>query len=206
MATPAPQRTRAHNVDLDKEILDAAQRLLHARGDDGFTIQQLVDEAGVALQTFYRHFGGKDELLLALLERSVAEFCAEWRRATASVDDPIERLRRFVTGPLRLLRGGNNTDARAITHEHFRLYQLYPAEVSHATSAFAALVLESLEDAHARGLATSPDPGRDAWMITELVMTTFHHYAFADLGSDADAVIDHLWHFCRNAIGATGAP
>ena len=206
MTTPAPQRTRAHNVDLNKEIIDAAQRLMHEQGDDGFTIQQLVDEAGVALQTFYRHFGGKDELLLALLERSVAEFCTEWRRATASLDDPIERLRRFVTGPLRLLRGGSTPDARAITHEHFRLYQLYPAEVSHATGAFAALVLESLDDARARGLATSTDPTRDAAMITELVMTTFHHYAYTDLGPDADAVIDHLWHFCRNAIGATGDP
>ena len=205
MTASASPRTRAHNVDLDKEIVDAAQRLLHEHGDDGFTIQQLVDEAGVALQTFYRHFGGKDELLLALLERSVAEFCAEWRRATAAVDDPIERLRRFVTGPLRLLRGGSNPDARAITHEHFRLYQLHPSEVSHATSAFAALVLESLEEALDRGLATSPDPARDAWMITELVMTTFHHYSFRDLGPDADAVIDHLWHFCRNAIGAGDA-
>ena len=45
MASTAPQRTRAHNLDLDREIVDAAQRLLHARGDDGFTIQQLVDEA-----------------------------------------------------------------------------------------------------------------------------------------------------------------
>jgi AcrR family transcriptional regulator len=205
MATPAPQRTRAHNVDLDKEIVDAAQRLLHIHGDDGFTIQQLVDEAGVALQTFYRHFGGKDELLLAFLERSVAEFCAALRRATEGVDDPIERLHRFITGPLGLLRGGDTTDARAITHEHFRLYQLYPDEVSRATGAFAALVLESLEDARQRGLATSPDPQRDAWMITELVMTTFHHYSFRELGPDADAVIEHLWHFCRAAIGSARA-
>jgi TetR/AcrR family transcriptional regulator len=202
MTAPTSPRTRGHNVDLDKEIIDAAQRLMHTRGDDGFTIQQLVDEAGVALQTFYRHFGGKDELLLALLERSVAEFCAGLRRATNDVDDPIERLHRFVTGPLGLLRGGDTTDARAITHEHFRLYQMYPAEVSRATGAFVALVLESLEDARQRGLATSPEPQRDAWMITELVMTTFHHYSFRELGPDADAVIEHLWHFCRAAIGS----
>jgi TetR/AcrR family transcriptional regulator len=202
MAAPAPQRTRAHNVDLDKEIIDAGQRLMHTAGDEGFTIQQLVEEAGVALQTFYRHFGGKDELLLALLERSVAAACDELRTATNEVEDPIARLRRYVTYALRLLRGGSNPDARAMTHEHFRLYQLYPDEVSRATGQFADLVLESLEDACERGLATSPDPGRDAWMITELVMTTFHHYSFVDLGSDADAVIEHLWHFCRTAIGA----
>jgi TetR/AcrR family transcriptional regulator len=203
MAASVPQRTRAHNTDLDKEIIDAAQRLLHTQGDEGFTIQQLVDEAGVALQTFYRHFAGKDQLLLALLERSIAEFCAELREATQEIDDPVERMRVYVTRPLGLQRGGNSPDARAFTHEHFRLYQLYPDEVSRATGAFAALVLESLEAARAHGLAISPEPPRDAWMITELVMTTFHHYSFMELGPDADAVIAHLWQFCRAAIGAT---
>src|SRR5689334_18127804 len=97
MSATAPQRTRAHNVDLDKEIIDAAQRLMHTTGDEGFTIQQLVEEAGVALQTFYRHFGGKDELLLALLERSVAAACDDLRAATKHVEDPIECLRQYVT-------------------------------------------------------------------------------------------------------------
>jgi AcrR family transcriptional regulator len=204
MAATAPQRTRAHNVDLDKEIVDAAQRLFHEHGDEGFTIQQLVEEAGVALQTFYRHFAGKDQLLLALLERSIAEFCAELRKATQEIDDPIERMRIYVTRPLGLQRGGTTPDSRAFTHEHFRLFQLYPDEVSRATSAFAELIFESLEDARDCGLMTSPDPRRDAWIITELVMTTFHHYSFADLGGDADAVIDHLWHFCRTAISVHG--
>jgi AcrR family transcriptional regulator len=205
MAATAP-RTRAHNVDLDKEIVDAALRLLHEHGDDGFTIQQLVEEAGVALQTFYRHFASKDQLLLAVLERSVAGFCTELRGATHEIADPIERMRVYVTGPLGLQRGGTTPDSRAFTHEHFRLFQLYPDEVSQATAAFAELVFESLEEARERGLATSPDPRRDAWMICELVMTTFHHYSFAELGADADAdaVIDHLWHFCRTAIGASG--
>jgi AcrR family transcriptional regulator len=202
MAAAVPQRTRAHSADLDKEIIDAAQRLMHTHGDEGFTIQQLVDEAGVALQTFYRRFGGKDELLLALLARSVGEFCTQLRVSTGEITDPIERIRVYVTGPLGLLRGGTNVDARAITHEHFRLYQLHPDEVSNATGAFAALVQESLDEARAQGLATSPEPARDAWMITELVMTTFHHYSFTELGPDADAVIDHLWQFCRAAIGA----
>jgi TetR/AcrR family transcriptional regulator len=204
MAATAPQRTRAHNVDLDKEIVDAAQRLFHKHGDEGFTIQQLVEEAGVALQTFYRHFSGKDQLLLALLERSVAGFCGELRQATSEIDDPVERMHVYVTRPLGLQRRGTTADARAFTHEHFRLFQLYPDEVSSATGAFAELVFEALEEARALGLVTSPDARRDAWMITELVMTTFHHYSFTDLGPDADAVIDHLWHFCRTAIGAQG--
>jgi AcrR family transcriptional regulator len=202
MASTAPPRTRSRSADLGEEIVDAAERLLRVAGDEGFTIQQLVDEAGVALQTFYRHFASKDQLLLALLERSIAEFCTEMRAATAAVDDPVERIRAYVTRPLRLLSAGNTADARVTTREHFRLYQLYPAEVSHATSAFTDLVLDALDEARRRELATSTDSRRDAWMITELVMTTFHHYAFTELGPDGDAVVEHLWQFCRNAIGS----
>jgi TetR/AcrR family transcriptional regulator len=43
-------------------IIDAARRLIIAQGSS-FTTQDLIKEAGVALQTFYRHFAGKDQLL-----------------------------------------------------------------------------------------------------------------------------------------------
>ena len=210
MAAATPQRTRATSADLDEQIVDAARRLLRDTGE-GFTIQQLVEEAGVALQTFYRHFASKDQLLLAVLERTVSESCAQMERATASIDDPVARLRYIVTRPLRLLQAVAPAEAQLTTREHFRLQQLYPDAVARATDAFAMLVLGTIEDARVGGLLVPPavewdaarDAARDAWMVTELVMTTFHHYAFTGLGdgSDGDAVIEHLWRFCFAAIG-----
>ena len=47
-------------------MLDAARTLISAKGDE-FTTQDLVTEGGVALQTFYRYFSSKDELLLAVI-------------------------------------------------------------------------------------------------------------------------------------------
>jgi AcrR family transcriptional regulator len=35
-----------------------------------------VKEAGVALQTFYRYFASKDELLLAVIADAMTEACA----------------------------------------------------------------------------------------------------------------------------------
>ena len=66
------QRSRARQIEQAKAVVAAARRLIVERGDQ-FTTQELVKEAGVALQTFYRIFGGKDQLLLAVFEDLIAE-------------------------------------------------------------------------------------------------------------------------------------
>jgi hypothetical protein len=49
-------------------IIETASRLITEKGSE-FTTQELVKEAGVSLQTFYRYFPSKDQLILAVLER-----------------------------------------------------------------------------------------------------------------------------------------
>jgi AcrR family transcriptional regulator len=61
-ALPAPQRER---------ILDAAERLIAARGCAGTSIEALVKEAGVSSVTFYEFFEGKEECFVAAFDRAV---------------------------------------------------------------------------------------------------------------------------------------
>ncbi len=58
-------------------ILDAAERLFLERGFRGASLRALTSEAGVNLAAVGYHFGGKDELLRAVLERHVAPVNAE---------------------------------------------------------------------------------------------------------------------------------
>ena len=70
------------------------------RGEN-FTTQDLIKEADVALQTFYRHFGGKDQILLAVLGDLISGHCDGARpRRRRDFDDPVERLRYYVTDTL----------------------------------------------------------------------------------------------------------
>ena len=78
--SPVSSRSRERQLELTRTVIDAARRLIEARGDR-FTIQELVKEAGIALQTFYRLFAGKDELLLAVLDDMIAEACAHLETA-----------------------------------------------------------------------------------------------------------------------------
>ena len=74
-------------------------------------------------------------------------------------------------------------------------------EQAHATQHFTDLVLRQLLLANEEGLLASPDPERDAWYVTKLVMAVFHHYAYAGDPEDARATGEELWEFCLRALG-----
>jgi AcrR family transcriptional regulator len=207
--SPAVQRSRARQIEQARAIVEAARRLIAERGER-FTTQELVKEAGVALQTFYRLFEGKDQLLLAVFDDMIAESCEQFEDAARELPDPIARLRFYVTVALQSLRSDADIGPRFVTAEHWRLYQLFPEEMSQATQPFTDLVARQLELATAEGVLSSADPSRDAWFVTKLVMAVFHHYAFAERAPDTSAIGDDLWAFCSTALGvatsATAAP
>jgi AcrR family transcriptional regulator len=193
---PAPRRAQQSQA-----IVAAARRLIDEKGG-GFTTQELIKEAGVALQTFYRHFPGKDQLLLSVIEDMISENSILYEQSAAHLDDPLDRLHVYVTAALRSLRqeGGH---PRFITAEHWRLHQLFPDEIAQATKPFADIVQRELEAAEAVGLLQPANPERDAWMIMTLVMSAYHHYAFHLNDPRVDTVADDVWRFCLAAVGGT---
>src|SRR3954452_174905 len=83
---------RARAVSRSGQILAAARELTEETGGLDFTVQDIVDRSGLSLRSFYKHFSGKDELLLALLEELLLEFAADLRRDVELHDDPVDRL------------------------------------------------------------------------------------------------------------------
>ncbi|MFN6955121.1 MAG: TetR/AcrR family transcriptional regulator [Acetobacteraceae bacterium] len=55
--------------DMRHRILDAAERLIQAEGVPGLTIARAAAEAGVSKGGLLHHFGSKEALLAALMER-----------------------------------------------------------------------------------------------------------------------------------------
>lgn len=199
--SPVVQRSRERQIELTTGVIDAGRRLIAERGDR-FTIQELVKEAGIALQTFYRLFAGKDQLLLAVLGDMITEHCAQLEEAAQGLPDPVARLRFYVTSVVQLLDGEEPPDGpRFTTAQHWRLYQLFPEEMSQATQHFADIILRQLELARTQGLLPETDPRRDAWFVTQLVLTVYHHYAFADRDRGEGTTAEDLWVFCRRALG-----
>ncbi|WP_445155143.1 TetR/AcrR family transcriptional regulator [Arthrobacter sp. Hor0625] len=84
----------AETTGIHERILDVAYELFSRRGVRDVGINELISRSGVAKASFYRHFGSKDELVLAFLERrdrqwTVATIISEARRRGST---PSEQL------------------------------------------------------------------------------------------------------------------
>lgn len=55
-------------------IVEAAMRLMHARGDAGFSMRALAEAAGVSIATPYNLFGSKQAIMLAVLDTGMAHY------------------------------------------------------------------------------------------------------------------------------------
>jgi AcrR family transcriptional regulator len=196
------QRSRARGVEQARAIVEATQRLIGVKGGS-FTTNELAKEAGIALQTFYRYFEGKDQLILAVLEQMVAETSAAYKEAARELDDPLARLHSYITSVVMELTRGEAVveGARFLTAEHWRLQCLYPAEVTNATKPFTDLVQEEIEEAADRGLLRPVDTAHSAWLVTQLLMGVFHHYAFCEPDEPYEAIAERLWGFCATGLG-----
>ncbi len=76
-----------------QRFLDSAQELIVEKGTTDFTVQEVVNRSKQSLRSFYQHFDGKHELLLALFEDALSVGAAKVREAAATESDPLQRLR-----------------------------------------------------------------------------------------------------------------
>jgi len=81
-------------VDARTRILDAAYELFSTRGIRVVGIDAIVERSGVARMTLYRHFGSKDELVLAFLEQRDEQWTRGWLQAEVAerASAPADRL------------------------------------------------------------------------------------------------------------------
>jgi AcrR family transcriptional regulator len=62
----------------DERLLETAYELFSARGVRDVGVDELVERAGVAKATLYRHFSSKDELILAFLQLREKRWTVGW--------------------------------------------------------------------------------------------------------------------------------
>jgi AcrR family transcriptional regulator len=97
-----PERTRA-------EMVEAALRTLREEGFAGTTARAIAARGGFNQALIYYHFGGVNQLLLAVLDRSAAERLERYREAlaaAATLQDKIAAAERLFREDVR---GGHIT-------------------------------------------------------------------------------------------------
>lgn len=113
-----------------EQILDAASRLIHIRGFNNTSVDDILRESRVGKGNFYYYFKSKDELGYAILDRSMERIRGELIEKYFVPDlDPWEQLRGFLEFPVERARNhgcsggcplGNLAVEMSDIHEEFR--------------------------------------------------------------------------------------
>lgn len=206
-AIRAQDKTAARQLVTAREIIGAGRKLFAETSSFQFTMKQVSVQAGVALQTVYRHFETKDLLVLAILEEEIRSSVAKIEAAVAEIADPLEKVHSVITGPASRPRTKQqNLMGAAIVREHLRLQVDHPADVALVIAPYFVLMEDILRTAGEAGVLHIVDPRRDAQIIQHLVMSFYHQFALGVVSGDPAEETAYLWEFCRAALDRGATP
>lgn len=92
-------RQRGATEEVER-ILAAAVRVMERVAPEPPRVSDIVAEAGSSNKAFYRYFAGKDDLILAVMERGIAIVVSYLQHQMAKAPMPEDRIARWIEGTL----------------------------------------------------------------------------------------------------------
>ncbi len=186
-------------------LLEAALSVLRKGGIDALTVAEVLAEAGLSTRAFYRHFAGKDELVLALFGRESERATAKRRAAIDAATTSRARFDAWIDDVLALAYEPRRA---ARTHvleaEGARLANEFPREFAQIVRDELAPLVEILEEGRRDGTFPDARPDADARTIHAIVwsLTSARLGGLGGHEMSIDDVRKHVLRYCLPAIGA----
>jgi len=170
----AERSLRARRAATEAEVgrlIEAALAVIRRTGQLEPTVGDIVREAGLHNQAFYRHFRSKHELLAAVLDHGIAVLASYVGHRMAQAETPAEQVRAWIAGVLEQALHPTGAEAtRPFALSRGRLAEVCPEAVRESERRLTALLAAAIEAGRARGDFPDADPERDAELIHALAM------------------------------------
>ena len=154
-----------------RRLLDAALSVMRRTDSVSPRVSEIVGEAGLSNQTFYRHFASKDELLVAVLDDGLHQLVDYLGHVMAKTTTPIDRVRRWVEGILaQAVDAQAASSTRPFVVNSLRLRDQFPDEVLRSDERLKAPLRAAVAE------VTGADVERDTEAIYQLAMGRLHGY------------------------------
>jgi AcrR family transcriptional regulator len=183
------QREATEEVE---RILAAAVRVMERVAPEPPRVSDIVAEAGSSNKAFYRYFAGKDDLILAVMERGVGIVVSYLAHQMAKEARPADKIARWIEGTLAQV-----ADPHLISMSRAAAGQM-------SANTNVDEIMRPLRDMLTEPVAAlgGTDPERDADAVFLCTAAAMRRYVgSADRPGPDD--IDHLVRFCLRGLGVT---
>ena len=200
----APMTAQSEEAEVTRgdRFIKTAVAILGETGRTDFTVQEVVARSKTSLRAFYQHFSSKDELLLALFDKTIAQSVQTWRAETTGLDSTAALklvLDRISQQPESSTQHSLN---RALTLYNQHLAETRPRDYARVLSPLHGLIRDIVGQGITEGVF---NPGLDVGAAAAIVMQTVMgaqrlHWLGAELnGTPVDP--GQLYDFCGRALG-----
>ncbi|HUA95840.1 MAG TPA: TetR/AcrR family transcriptional regulator [Acidimicrobiales bacterium] len=186
---------------------DEVQRLIRATltvaartGSIEPSVRQILEEADLSTNAFYRHFRSKDDLLLVTYAEGTRALVERLEERMSAVDDPYERVRTWIEVFVR--QASPPTARRALPWSvgMGRIAVDFPEDYERNQAAVVAPLARGIEAAAGGSPAVTPDPVRDAWLVYGYTLDTVRRHLLHGTAPDP-ATVEQLVTFAFRALG-----
>lgn len=194
---------RKRSIDRGSSLIRAAGTLLERSGGDGFTVQDVADEAGQSLRTLYQYFESKDDLLLAVFEEAMRTYARLVSDAIADLDTPLDRLAGALVAAVRMPEFSGTGVDRGLARLRVKLGEVEPELVARSQEPITGLLRNLVEQAATSDVISVNDPAEATYMTFALMATFITN---ATLGNDLGARLptaQTVATFCLTGLGAS---
>jgi AcrR family transcriptional regulator len=185
------QREATEEVE---RILAAAVRVMERVAPEEPRVSDIVAEAGSSNKAFYRYFAGKDDLILAVMERGVAIVMSYLQHQMAKESSPRDQVARWIEGTLAQV-----ADPHLISMSRAAAGQMSAGTNLRATD---REMLRPLRDLLIEPIAAlgSNDVDRDVEAVFCCTAATMRRYVGSSDRPQPDDIA-HLVGFCLRGLG-----
>jgi AcrR family transcriptional regulator len=154
---------RAAYADEVRRLVAATFVLIERTGELEPRVGDIVREAGLSNQAFYRHFPSKQALLVAVLDEGIRVLASYLAHRMQAMESPTAKVREWLRGLLeQALSPAGARATRPFVLARIRLAEAYPEEVAESERQLTALVREAIRAGVAAGELPDADPEGDA--------------------------------------------
>jgi AcrR family transcriptional regulator len=169
-------------------------------------VRDIVAAAGSSIQTFYRHFRSKDELMLIVHDEGVRMLATYLEHRMSRHHDPLQRITAWIEGVLRQAEDpGSSRRTRPFAIGSAQLLSRFPDEQHQQEAILVGMLEREIAAAVALGRSASGDPARDAWVIHEYTFGLLRRH-FMQRTSPTPLSRAHLVDYTMRALRAGSEP